>query len=102
VQQIKALITRPEFAETPASIAILQNLALSARVRSALRADESTRGVDITITANGGQLVLSGIVASAQEKQASETVSAAVEGVTGVDNQLRVMAGSRRFAAAKY
>jgi cytidylate kinase len=102
VQQIKAMITRPEFAETPASVAILQNLALSARVRSALRADESTHGVDITIIGNGGQLALSGIVASAQEKQASETVAAAVAGVTAVDNQLRVMAGSRRFAAAKY
>jgi cytidylate kinase len=100
VQQIKALALRPEFAETPASVARLQNLALAARVRSALRADESTRGVDITITADQGRLLLSGIVASAPEREASEAVAAGVPGVTGVENQLRTMAGSRLFAAA--
>ena len=42
-QQIAALAQRPEFAETEASRAMLQNLALEARVRSALRADEATQ-----------------------------------------------------------
>jgi len=102
VQQIKALVARPEFAETPASIALLQNMAIQARVRAALRADETTRGVDITVESDAGKLVLRGIVADAREKDASAAVAAAVTGVVSVDNQLRTMAGSRLFASAKY
>lgn len=102
VQQIKALVARPEFAETPASTALLNNLAMQARVRAALRADERTSGVDITVESEDGQLVLRGIVVDAREKEASAAVAAAVHGVTGVDNQLRTMAGSRLFASAKY
>jgi cytidylate kinase len=102
VQQIKALVARPEFAETPASVALLQNMAVQARVRAALRADETTRGVDITVESDAGKLVLRGIVADAREKEASGAVAAAVPGVASVDNQLRTMAGSRLFASAKY
>ena len=102
VQQIKALVARPEFAETPASVALLQNMAVQARVRAALRADEATRGVDITVESDAGKLVLRGIVADAREKDASGAVAAAVAGVVSVDNQLRTMAGSRLFASAKY
>lgn len=102
VQQIKALVARPEFAETPASIALLQNMAVQARVRAALRADETTRGVDVTVESDAGKLVLRGIVADAREKDASGAVAAAVAGVVSVDNQLRTMAGSRLFASAKY
>ena len=102
VQQIRALVARPEFAETPASVALLRNMATQARVRAALRADETTRGVDITVESDDGKLVLRGIVADAREKDASAAVAAAVSGVVSVDNQLRTMAGSRLFASAKY
>ena len=102
VQQIKALVARPEFAETPESVALLQNMAVQARVRAALRADETTRGVDITVESDAGNLVLRGIVADVREKDASGVVAAAVTGVVSVDNQLRTMAGSRLFASAKY
>jgi cytidylate kinase len=102
VQQIRALVAQPEFAETPASVALLRNLATQARVRAALRGDETTRGVDITIEADGGKLVLRGIVADVREKDASGVVAAGVAGVVSVDNQLRTMAGSRLFASAKY
>ncbi len=102
VQQIKALVARPEFAETPESVALLQNMAVQARVRAALRADETTRGVDITVESDAGKLVLRGIVADAREKDATAAVAAAVPGVVSVDNQLRTMAGSRLFTSAKY
>jgi cytidylate kinase len=102
VQQIRALVLRPEFAETPASVALLKDMALQAHVRSALRADESTRGVSITIDSQDGRVVLRGIVADAREKQASEAVAGTVANVKSVDNQLRTMAGSRLFASAKY
>jgi len=101
VQQIKALLTRPEFAETEASRALLQGMALSARVRTALREHDETVGVDVNIESAAGQVTLSGIVLNTAERVAAERVAAAVAGVTGVDNQLRVMATSRLFPSAR-
>jgi cytidylate kinase len=97
VQLIKGLLARPEFAETAASRALLQGMALSAHVRAALRAREATAGVDITIDSADGRVMLRGIVAGADEKAAAVQVAAAVPGVLGVDDQLRVMAASRLF-----
>ena len=96
-QQIAALARRPEFAETEASRAMLQNLALEARVRAALRADEATKAVDVTVTSSAGRVVLAGMVLDPDELPAAARVAAAVPGVTSVDNQLRVMARSRLF-----
>jgi cytidylate kinase len=96
-EQIAALSRRPEFAETEASRAILRNMSLEARVRSALRADEATQHVDVTVTSNAGHVILSGMVLDADELPAAERVAAVVPGVVDVDNQLRVMARSRLF-----
>ena len=101
VQQIKALLTRPEFAETEASRAQLAGMALSAHVRAGLRANESTHGVDVTIESKAGLVLLRGIVLNAAERTAAEQVAVAVPGVAGVDNQLRVMATSRLFPSAR-
>ena len=97
VQQIKALLQRPEFAETAQSRALLQGLALSARVRAALRAHEATDGVDITIDSVDGRITLRGMVADAGEQSAAVQVSAGVPGVQSVDDQLRVMKRSKLF-----
>ena len=96
-EQIAALSRRPEFTETEASRAILRNMSLEARVRSALRADEATQHVDVTVTSNAGHVVLSGMVLDADELPAAERVAAVVPGVVDVDSQLRVMARSRLF-----
>jgi cytidylate kinase len=102
VQQIKALLARPEFAETDASREMLQGMALSARVRAALRASDATQGVDVSIESTaGGRVALRGIVVSDQERSATERVAATVAGVTAVDNDLRVMASSRLFTSSK-
>ena len=101
VQQIKALLARPEFAETEASRALLRALALHAHVRAAMRANEGTREVNVTIEGSGDRIVLSGIVVNAAERSAAEAVAAGVAGVAEVDNQLRVMAMSRLFPSAK-
>jgi cytidylate kinase len=95
--QIAALAARPEFAATEASRAMLQNMALDARVRAALRGDEATREVDVTVASSAGRVVLTGMVLDADELPAAARVAAAVPGVAGVDNQLRVMARSRLF-----
>jgi len=96
-EQIASLSRRPEFAETEASRAILRDMSLEARVRSALRGDPATQNVDVTVTSNAGRVVLSGMVLDADEVPAAERVAADVPGVVGVDNQLRVIARSRLF-----
>ena len=101
VQQIKALLARPEFAETEASLALLRSMALQAHVRAALRAHEATREVSILIEGAGDQIVLRGIVVNAGERDAAGKVAAGVPGVTAVDNQLRVMAVSRLFPSPR-
>ena len=100
-QQIKALLLRPEFAETEASRALLKAMALHAHVRAALRANDATRDVNITIDGADSAVVLRGIVVNEAEHAAVEQVCAAVPGVASVDNQLRVMAASRLFTSSK-
>ena len=102
VAQIRALCGRPEFNETVQSRAMLTRLAMEARVRSALKANAQTRAVNVTIEAQPGQVVLSGIVLNEAERSAAAGVAAQVAGVSGVDNQLRLMAGSKLFTSAKY
>ena len=100
VGQIKALLAQPGFAQTEASLALLQGMALSARVRAALRSASETEAVDVTIDSAAGLVTLRGIVLKVAERVAAEQVAAAVPGVSGVDNQLRVMAKSRMFPSA--
>ena len=101
VEQIRTLVARPEFAETEASRALLQGLALQARIRSALKADAATSDVSITIDSTDDRVTLRGIVIDAGERAAAEQVAAGVPGVGSVDNQLRVMAKSRLFTSSK-
>jgi cytidylate kinase len=101
VQQIKALLARPEFAETEASRALLQGLALAARVRAALRADDRTREINIAIDSAGGAVRLTGIVVNDGERALVGEVAAAVPGVGSVDNQLSVMKTARMFTSSK-
>lgn len=95
--QIVNLVNRPEFQETPASKVALKNMALEAHVRAALKNDEASRDVNVTIEANTGQVVLSGIVVDAEEREAAEKVATETAGVIGVDNQLRLMTDSRLY-----
>lgn len=101
VAMIQQLAARPEFQETPASRAMLANLALAAAVRAALKDDVSTSDVRINIESNAGTVILSGIVLNEQERAAAAKVAAAVPGASSVDDQLRLMVVKRRFASAK-
>lgn len=102
VEQIKLLLKRPEFQETPESRAKLANLTLQANVRSALRSSPDTAGIEITVEVGAGTATLRGIVLDEAEKLRVEQVVAGVSGVTAVDNTLRLMAGSKLFTSAKY
>ncbi|MDM0105386.1 cytidylate kinase family protein [Variovorax sp. J22R24] len=101
VEQISALVCRPEFAETAESHALLSGMALAARVRVALKDHPATRAINITVEANKGRINLRGIVLDDEERTQAESVAADVAGATGVDNQLKLMASTRRFASSK-
>jgi cytidylate kinase len=93
VDQVIALVKSAAFQETPESRRRLENLALQARVRAALRADERTEGIDVSVDADGGRVRLSGIVVNDREKANCREVVEKVRGVTAIDDALRTMAG---------
>ena len=93
VDQVIALARSPGFQETAASRGKLENLALQARARAALRADTRTAGIDIVVEVDGGVVTLRGIVVNDREKALGEEVIAKLPGVKSVANQLRTMAG---------
>ena len=97
VEQIMHLLARPEFAQTDASRALLQGMALGARVRAALNADSATHAVDVAIDVLDGRLTLSGIVADSAEKEAALRVAAAVAGVEAIDSQLHAVSDAKHF-----
>ena len=101
VEQIRRMANCPEFAETPASRALLADMALEARVRAALKEHPDTRDTSITVHAKQAEVMLRGIVLDAEEREQAESVAAAVPGVRGLANELRLMTSSRRFASAK-
>jgi cytidylate kinase len=101
VEQIRQLVNRPEFQETAESRAMLADLALNARIRAALKDHESTRDININVESQNGKAVLSGIVINPRESTEAARVASTVVGTLNVDNQLRVMVSSRRFASAK-
>jgi cytidylate kinase len=101
VEQIRQLDNRPEFQETAESRAMLADLALNARIRAALKDHESTRDININVESQNGKAVLSGIVINPRESTEAARVASTVVGTLNVDNQLRVMVSSRRFASAK-
>ena len=85
-------VRHPDFQETPASHAKLDNLRLEAQVRSALRQAPATRTIRIAISADEGTIKLEGVVDTSADKRAVADVAAAVPGVTDVTNELTVLA----------
>lgn len=96
IEQVLALVKRAEFQETAASRTKLDNLALEARVRSALIATPVTEEVQVNIVADGGRVRLRGMVENEAERKAAAEVVAKVAGVGEVVNELRAMARPRR------
>jgi cytidylate kinase len=93
VDEVIALTKAPEFQETPESRQLLQDLALQARARAALKADERTAGIDIAVEVKAGRVRLRGIVLNDREKALVKEVLQRMPGVTGIDDELRTMAG---------
>jgi cytidylate kinase len=93
VDMVVGLARSVAFQETPASRSHLQDLALRARARAALKANPATAGIDIAIDATDGRLVLTGIVANEKEHALCHEVAGAVAGAAGVEDRLTTMSG---------
>jgi cytidylate kinase len=97
VAQVVHLARLPEFARTQASVDALTNRVLEARVRTAFRATPEGADINVAVTANAGAIELRGMVAHEEERHLAEDLARNVDGVTSVDNQLRVIRGTKVF-----
>jgi hypothetical protein len=71
------------------------NKELAARVKQTLDApDSKLPSGAIDVTANNGRVSLFGAVATDAQRRRAAQLASKVEGVTGVDNQLKVVKGS--------
>jgi len=98
VDEVLALVKSPAFQETPRSRQYLSDLALQARARAALRADERTAAIDVDIVVEQGEVTLRGIVVDDREKRLCEEVLSGLAGVGSFRDELHTMtAGLYRF-----
>jgi hyperosmotically inducible protein len=70
------------------------NKELAQRVKQALEGEAKIQAAGIDVTAADGKVTLWGTTASAGERNRAGQVAAKVDGVTAVDNQLKVVKGS--------
>jgi hyperosmotically inducible protein len=64
--------------------------AITAKVKSALLADEKVKGTKIEVETKEGTVTLTGTASSPAEKEQAERLAAAVEGVRNVVNRISV------------
>ena len=88
VQDLLNVVRQAARRETRESHAQLDNLALEARMRSALRQDPITRKLRFSIRADAGRLVLTGIVDTGREKRHVSELAHALRGVKELRNDL--------------
>ena len=70
------------------------NKELAGAVKRALESEAKIQAAGIDVTANGGKVTLWGTTTTAAERRRAENVAKKVQGVTAVDNQLKVVKGS--------
>ena len=70
------------------------NKELARRVKQALEGDGKIQGAGIDVTAADGKVTLWGTTATAGERNRAGQLAGKVEGVSAVDNQLKVVKGS--------
>lgn len=68
----------------------VSDLTTTAVVKAKLLANSSTKGLDIRVSTRSDVVVLEGDVSSSQEKQLAELIAGNTDGVTDVENRLRV------------
>lgn len=91
-QTATAPLTQPEAkAEEPKPD---PNKELARKVKQALEGEAKIQAAAIDVTANSGKVTLWGTAATAAERNRAAQVAEKVDGVTAVDNQLKVVKGS--------
>jgi hyperosmotically inducible protein len=70
------------------------NKELAAKVKRALEGEAKIQAAGIDVTAADGKVTLWGTAASAAERRRAGNVAKKVEGVSAVDNQIKVVKGS--------
>jgi hyperosmotically inducible protein len=70
------------------------NKELARRVKQALEGDGKIQGAGIDVTATDGRVTLWGTTATPGERSRAGQIAAKVDGVSAVDNQLKVVKGS--------
>ena len=70
------------------------NKELAARVKRALEGEAKIQAAGIDVTAADGKVTLWGTAATAAERNRAGSVARKVEGVSAVDNQIKVVKGS--------
>jgi cytidylate kinase len=79
-----AAARHPKYQPTPESRQKVRDLSLAAQVRAALATDPETQHISVEVTAQTGQVVLTGIVFSPAIMQVAAAVAQRVPGVTTV------------------
>jgi len=98
VDAVLRLSRLPEFTETEQSRQRLENLALSARVRAALRGSPETRAAKVDVSSESGRVTLSAAHVNTDERLALVEVVVGVPGVRDVAWRSRDSGESRRSA----
>jgi hyperosmotically inducible periplasmic protein len=91
--QASAPAPKPE-AKAPEAPKPDPNKELAQRVKQALEADGKVQGAAIDVTAKEGRVSLWGTTPTAGERNRAAEIAAKVQGVAGVDNQIKVVKGS--------
>jgi len=89
-QVINHLTIKPNIPGKRKAGTVLNDAAITAKVKSGLLADKTAPGMKINVDTVKGIVTLSGEVDTAAQKQSSEAVAKKVKGVQGVINHLTV------------
>jgi cytidylate kinase len=89
VEEVECMMKKRRFQETLESIRMVENMALQWAVRSALRRDGRTSGMNVTVSCDAGRVTLTGMVDTEREARAAREVALAADGVRDVDDRLK-------------
>jgi osmotically-inducible protein OsmY len=98
VEQVLRAVRSPDFAENAASRQALADLALSWQVKAALRHSPRTRGMRVTVRAEGSTIHFNGAGYSAEDRAAMREVVQEVPGVKEISDGMRDLEVRARFA----
>lgn len=79
----------------------IDDAGVTAKVKSAMLADDQVKGLSINVDTRGGTVTLTGSAQTAAEKQRAEQLATGVEGVRTVQNNITVAAAGTGKASGK-